>query len=71
LARILILDVSPVHNKIVVIAGPRRSGKTFLLFSKLKESATSCLYVDLEHSAFAHITHKDFFEIINFLGQKI
>jgi len=58
------LDVSTVTNKVVVVAGPRRSGKTFLLFSKLREN-TNSLYVDLEHSAFRYITHKDFFEIIS------
>jgi predicted AAA+ superfamily ATPase len=57
------LEISTIPNKVVVIAGPRRSGKTFLLFSRLKES-TNSLYVDLEHSAFRYITHKDFFEII-------
>jgi uncharacterized protein len=58
------LDVHTVTNKVVVVAGPRRSGKTFLLFSKLREN-TNSLYVDLEHSAFRYITHKDFFEIIS------
>jgi predicted AAA+ superfamily ATPase len=58
------LEVSTVPNKVVVIAGPRRSGKTFLLFSKLKEDRNS-MYVDLEHSAFRYVTHKDFFEIIS------
>jgi uncharacterized protein len=58
------LDVPTVTNKVVVVAGPRRSGKTFLLFSKLREN-TNSLYVDLEHSAFRYITHKDFFEIIS------
>jgi len=58
------LEISTIPNKAVVIAGPRRSGKTFLLFSKLKENRNS-MYVDLEHSAFRYITHKDFFEIIS------
>jgi hypothetical protein len=58
------LEFSIVPNKVVVIAGPRRSGKTFLLFSKFKEKNNS-LYVDLEHSAFRYLTHKDFFEIIS------
>jgi predicted AAA+ superfamily ATPase len=58
------LDIPTVTNKVVVVAGPRRSGKTFLLFSKLREN-TNSLYVDLEHSAFRYITHKDFFEIIS------
>ena len=62
------LEVSTIPNKVVVIAGPRRSGKTFLLFSKIKENGSS-LYVDLEHSAFRYISHKDFFEIINIFGE--
>jgi len=57
------LEFSILPNKATVIAGPRRAGKTFLLFSKLREK--SSMYVDLEHSAFRYLTHKDFFEVIS------
>jgi|YelNatPaOPRAMG01_1025707.scaffolds.fasta_scaffold02775_3 predicted AAA+ superfamily ATPase len=58
------LKISLLPNKATVIAGPRRAGKTFLLFSILKEEK-NVMYLDLEHSAFRRLSHEDFFEIIN------
>ena len=57
------LKISLISNKATVVAGPRRSGKTFFLLSKLKENPNT-LYIDLEHSAFKHLSHKEFFEVI-------
>jgi len=59
------LEVSFVKNKSVAIVGPRRSGKTYLLLNVLKENSEDSIYLDLEHSAFREITHKDVFQIIS------
>lgn len=53
-----------LKNKVISIIGPRRSGKTYFLLNVLRKSK-NIIYVDLEHSAFREITHKDFFEIIS------
>ena len=68
------LKISTIPRKATTIAGPRRSGKTFFLFSIFRKSKNT-IYLDLEHSAFRYITHKDFFEIISifeeYLGIKV
>jgi len=57
------LEVSFIPKKATAIVGPRRSGKTFFLLSKFKENPNS-IYIDLEHSAFKNLTHKEFFEVL-------
>ncbi|MEM5811665.1 MAG: ATP-binding protein, partial [Candidatus Aenigmatarchaeota archaeon] len=58
------LKVDFLKNKAIAIIGPRRSGKTYFLLNILRNNKNT-LYVDLEHSAFREITHKEFFEIIS------
>ncbi|MEM5820440.1 MAG: ATP-binding protein [Candidatus Aenigmatarchaeota archaeon] len=58
------LKVDFLKNKAIAIIGPRRAGKTYFLLNILKNNKNA-LYVDLEHSAFKEITHKEFFEIIS------
>ncbi|MEM5800837.1 MAG: ATP-binding protein [Candidatus Aenigmatarchaeota archaeon] len=53
-----------LKNKVISIIGPRRSGKTYFLLNVLRKNK-NIIYIDLEHSAFREITHKDFFEIIS------
>ena len=62
------LKVSILPNKATVIAGPRRSGKTFFLFSILRKKSNT-MYLDLEHSAFRYLNHKDFFEVLSTFEQ--
>ncbi|MEM5880395.1 MAG: hypothetical protein QXW01_00955 [Candidatus Aenigmatarchaeota archaeon] len=45
----------------MAIIGPRRSRKTYFLLNILRNNKNT-LYVDLEHSVFREITHKEFFE---------
>ena len=58
------LKVDFLKNKAVAIIGPRRAGKTYFLLNVFKNNRNA-IYIDLEHSAFREITHKDIFEIIS------
>ncbi|MEM0480619.1 MAG: ATP-binding protein [Candidatus Aenigmatarchaeota archaeon] len=57
------LNISFVKNKVVSLIGPRRAGKTYYLLNMFRKN-NDCIYMDLEHSAFQKIEHKDLFEII-------
>jgi len=59
------LKISPVKNKCVSIIGPRRAGKTSLLMLFFRSKVNESVYMDLEHSAFKDIAHRDVFEIIS------
>ncbi|MEM5802079.1 MAG: ATP-binding protein [Candidatus Aenigmatarchaeota archaeon] len=58
------LKIDFLKSKAIAIVGPRRSGKTYFLLNILRNNKNT-IYIDLEHSAFREITHKEFFEIIS------
>ena len=59
------LSVDFVPQKCIVLIGPRRAGKTYFMWDHYKTRKNHSIYIDLEHSAFKKITHKDLFEILS------
>jgi len=58
------LQVNFVKNKAVSIIGPRRAGKTYFLFSLMKE-LKNCLYIDFEHPIFYNIAPEDIISLLD------
>jgi len=58
------LNVKFIENKVVCIVGPRRVGKTYLLFS-LMEEPTKYLYIDFEDPIFYNSTPGDIVDILD------
>jgi len=48
------------QKKVVMLYGPRRSGKTFVLFNLFKQQAKRCLYVDFEDDRLVGFQAGDF-----------
>ena len=63
------LKIEFVKQKVIAIIGPRRAGKTYYLLGLLKKNPKNTFYIDLEHSAFKDIEHKDLFEIIHMVNE--
>jgi predicted AAA+ superfamily ATPase len=50
----------------IAIVGPRRSGKTYLMFNLYKQRMDNSLYIDFEHPIFTNISYENILEIINY-----
>lgn len=59
------LKVDSIKGKATVIMGPRRSGKTYYLFTLMKEGRERYLYLDLEHPIFYSLEPSDFPRILD------
>lgn len=59
------LKVAKVRGKATAIIGPRRAGKTYYLFSILKEDPQKYLYVDFENPVFYPMTARDFIRVLD------
>ena len=62
------LKISLKKGLAVSLIGPRRAGKTYFLQDLYFKNKNNFVYLELEHSAFENITHKDVFEIISFIN---
>ncbi len=58
------LDVKPIGDKAVCIVGPRRVGKTYLLYSLIDEP-TKYLYIDFEDPIFYNSKPMDIVDILD------
>ena len=67
------LKTKPVRDKVVVIIGPRRAGKTYYLFHKKREHGG--VYIDFEGIEFSKLEGEDVIKIVklyeNYYSRKV